>query len=385
MAENEVNPLVAALKHIFGPIIGLSEKLPPVLAYSLGVLIAILVTVTLGAVVPDKLLWPLVVIVVASLGAFILLDRQARLQAAERQSSIAHILNSAILSVVVHEQGDQTSLIPDAQVTLALPEPTVKKTDANGATNFIISNQLLGKEFALNAQKPDYKKRRPRRIVLRPNAYEFIPLEPEQVREKEPERDDKHSERGLDEPVKGKRRVVYESESEGESFISWGLFADDGRFYDHIAIVRRPTDGMATFEQKAGPDVLVGVNKSLRVLHGRTEFEYQVVYSNAEGPNIFFCMIPMQETGPGRSGLIEVGTNVEDDPRNAFSPYRQRFVVPIEHFGDGQWHHGSVEFDFRHTPEAFYSIFGPRINEGSVHPGAGHVLFTNVRVLSDEI
>jgi energy-coupling factor transporter transmembrane protein EcfT len=381
MADNGENPVVFAFKYVFAPLIELSGKLPPVLAYGLAVLIAFLVTVIVGAVIPVNLLWALIVVVLVVLAAFILVDWQTRSQSPRERSSIDHILNSSVLYVVVHEQGDQTSLIPEAQVTLALPEPVVKKTNTNGGTDFIISNQHIGKEFALNARKEGYKRREPVQVILRQNAYEFIPLEPEQVRERKPEVSAEYSEHRPEESPE-EPKLIYDSQREEKPFISWGLFASDGRFYDHISIIRRPTDKIATFELKASPSTLVGVNKSLGVLYGRVEFEYRVVHSSAEGPNVFFYMIPMQETGPGRMGLIEVGTNVQDDPRNAFSSYRQKFVVPITYFRDSQWHHGCVEFDFRHTPDAFYSIFGPRINEGSVHPRAAHLLFTNVRVFS---
>ena len=94
-------------------------------------------------------------------------------------------------------------------------------------------------------------------------------------------------------------------------------------------------------------------------------------------------MIPMQETGIGRTGLIEAGTDLEDDPRNPFSPYRVRFSVPVKHFGDDKWHRAQVKFDFRDTPTAFYSIFGPRINEGSVFPGAATLLDTNIKLFHE--
>lgn len=85
-------------------------------------------------------------------------------------------------------------------------------------------------------------------------------------------------------------------------------------------------------------------------------------------------MIPMQETGFHRSGLIEVGSDSQDDPRSATSPYRVRKFAPLEYAGDGRWHKEVLEFDFRSVPTAFYSIFGPRINEGWLIRDSGVVI-----------
>lgn len=60
--------------------------------------------------------------------------------------------------------------------------------------------------------------------------------------------------------------------------------------------------------------------------YGRVEFEYKVVLSKATQPNVYFCMILMQETGIGRTGLIEAGTNVQGDPQNLYSPTGNGFM-----------------------------------------------------------
>ncbi|MBM2812124.1 MAG: hypothetical protein HW416_2883 [Chloroflexi bacterium] len=137
------------------------------------------------------------------------------------------------------------------------------------------------------------------------------------------------------------------------------------------------------FELRSFAGLPVGVNISVRTLFGRAEFEYQVPLSSSQ-TSAYFCMIPMQDTGVGRSGLIEVGADVEDHPSNATSHHRVRFPIPGAHLGDGQWHSGTIPFDFRDTPTAFYSIFAPRLNEGCVETGAGHLLIANVRIYSNE-
>ena len=177
--------------------------------------------------------------------------------------------------------------------------------------------------------------------------------------------------------------TVYDSQRE-QDFDQWSVFSSIGGFEDRIRLLNRTLDGVITFEIRAFSTESVGVNKSLPMLYGRVEFEYKVVLSKATQPNVYFCMIPMQETGIGRTGLIEVGANAQDDPQNPYSPYRKRFYVPMEYYGDEQWHQAGISFDFRQTPTAFYSIFAPRINEGCSDPAPAHLLTTNLQVFSSE-
>ena len=137
------------------------------------------------------------------------------------------------------------------------------------------------------------------------------------------------------------------------------------------------------FELQSLSGLPVGVNVSVRTLFGRTEFEYQVPSASAQGI-AYICMIPMQDTGVGRFGLIEVGSDIQDHPSNATSSHRVRFSIPEAHVGDGQWHSGTIPFDFRETPTAFYSILAPRLNEGCPQTGRGHLLIANVRIYSHE-
>ncbi len=89
----------------------------------------------------------------------------------------------------------------------------------------------------------------------------------------------------------------------------------------------------------------------------------------------------MQETGIGRAGLIEVGSDEQDAPQNARSPRRVRYNIPLAHQRDMAWHSSEVAWDFRRVPDAFYTILAPRVNEGSEVRGAARVVFANIRVL----
>jgi hypothetical protein len=120
----------------------------------------------------------------------------------------------------------------------------------------------------------------------------------------------------------------------------------------------------------------VGINKSLNLLKGFIKFRYKVLWSSND--NVAFYAIPMQETGFHRSGLIEVGSDQMDDPKNAFSTFRVRLSSMGE--ASSEWLAAELSFDFTLVETAFYTIFGPRINEGCKQPGPARVLIANVKV-----
>lgn len=77
MPESE-NPLVVALRTVFGPLVKQSSKWPPVLAYGLPGIVSLLLIVLLRPVVPDNLLWLLAVAILAPLSGYIFTDLIAR-------------------------------------------------------------------------------------------------------------------------------------------------------------------------------------------------------------------------------------------------------------------------------------------------------------------
>ena len=178
-------------------------------------------------------------------------------------------------------------------------------------------------------------------------------------------------------------KLIYDGQT-SQDFNEWTTFSTVGGISKRVQLIKRTPDKLATFEIKAFSTESVGVNKSFRILYGKVEFEYKIIFSVSTQPNIYFCMIPMQETNIGRTGLIEVGTQIQDDPQNPCSPHRERFYAPMENYGREQWHKAEILFDFRQIPTAFYSIFAPRINEGCSNPGAAHFLTTKIRMFSFE-
>ncbi len=176
-------------------------------------------------------------------------------------------------------------------------------------------------------------------------------------------------------------RLIHES---GQDFSSWTLYSDIGGIVDRLTSEERDKDSLEVSQLRAFDEEFVGINKSIRALRGRVEFEYKVLSGDASSENVLICVIPMQETGIDRTGLIEVGANAEDDPKNPTSPYRSRYTIPGEHYGDGKWHFASFSFDFTKTEGAFYSIVAPRINEGCRHPAPGVLRVAGFRIFSHE-
>lgn len=185
------------------------------------------------------------------------------------------------------------------------------------------------------------------------------------------------------------KKPVYDSECKRD-FERWDFYSSVGEHDRRISFY--DSDGIATFKIKALSDEYVGVNKFLSPLHGKVEFQYKVVYSKAtkqDEQNIYFCMIPMKAQRSVErqimSGLTEFNGKFQDDPNNPYSPYRERFYVPIEHNNSGKWHKGCFSYDFREIRDeqqdsALYSIFAPRINEGCPSPAAAELLVAEIKV-----
>jgi hypothetical protein len=160
-------------------------------------------------------------------------------------------------------------------------------------------------------------------------------------------------------------------------YFSWAVHCSDGATNARVV-----SGGPERLTLSASARQSVGLNKSIPTLHGRACFDYRVQYTESVGDHIYLAMIPIQETGYHRSGVVEVSTDRPADPRNPRSRHRLRFVIPADHQRDGEWHNGILDFDFRDTPTAFYSIFALRINEGSENPKEAQVELGSVRAYS---
>lgn len=178
-------------------------------------------------------------------------------------------------------------------------------------------------------------------------------------------------------------RLVYSSTAEANLYSEWTLYCTRGVSSRSI-MQFVGDDGRKGFYLRSFGDEHVGLCLPVRSLFGSVTFYYRVLSGEPKRQNVFFAMIPMQETGLNRSGYIEVGSNIQDDSSNATSSYRELYVVPAADYSSTQWHYGQLEFDFRETPTAFYSIFAPRINEGVERPGPAELAMGDVAVYTRE-
>ena len=178
-------------------------------------------------------------------------------------------------------------------------------------------------------------------------------------------------------------QLVYSSTEDDNLFSKWTLYNSNGVSLASIMQVLAD-DGKKGFYLRSFENENVGLCLPVRSIYGSATFYYKVIRGEPPRQNIFFTMIPMQETGLNRSGYIEVGSDYQDAPENETSKYRQRYFIPLEHYSSGQWHRGLLDFDFRDMPTAFYSIFAPRINEGCANKGPGEFIMGEVYLYSRE-
>lgn len=76
--SGETNPILVALREVFGPLIKLASGLPAPLAYTIATIITILIVILLGTVIPENLIWLIGTIFLAGLIAFVIVDLDTR-------------------------------------------------------------------------------------------------------------------------------------------------------------------------------------------------------------------------------------------------------------------------------------------------------------------
>ena len=142
---------------------------------------------------------------------------------------------------------------------------------------------------------------------------------------------------------------------------------------DSAASVERVVDahsGQYAVRLRAEGESTAGLNRAYAAGEGRgamlpqtrgwVEFWYKAIHSQT-GENLRVCVIGMPE-----DGSAEVGG-------------RQTYAVPPEHIGDGQWHRGTIHFDYGASEETRAIQIAPRINEGG-RPGDGELWIDDIAV-----
>lgn len=177
-------------------------------------------------------------------------------------------------------------------------------------------------------------------------------------------------------------------EQRSENLLSNGGFEDDGPegqiaadwvgFRDlkepaKRSAVERVTDahsGRYAIRLQAEGENIAGLNRfytagkdtgaMLPQVRGWVEFWYKAI-SSETGENLRVCTIGMLKDGSNEAGG------------------RRTYTIPAEHVGDGQWHRGTVHFDYGASPETAYVQLAPRVNEGG-KPGGGEFLIDDICV-----
>jgi hypothetical protein len=72
------DPLTEALRSVFAPIVKQSANWPPILAYGVPAMVAVLLIIALGLVVPTGLIWLMAIVILAPLAGYIIVARSAR-------------------------------------------------------------------------------------------------------------------------------------------------------------------------------------------------------------------------------------------------------------------------------------------------------------------
>jgi hypothetical protein len=185
--------------------------------------------------------------------------------------------------------------------------------------------------------------------------------------------------------TKNSPQGVYSSAHELPPYSSWSTYSSCGGLGSRILIERLPDRRDYSVRLRAFENESVGIEKLIDLLQGRFEFSYKIEHKAPRVPNVFFYAIPLREPSglkPSYRPYVEVQSDIPDDPRNAFSPFRQRVVPPLGHYADGRWHEGELEFDLRDIALAHHVVFAPRINEGSSYASPGEVSIRNVRIVA---
>jgi len=178
-----------------------------------------------------------------------------------------------------------------------------------------------------------------------------------------------------------KYECLYDSNINIKPKVNWTLFNTYGihKYSDSFTYENTHEENIVKLKAHGVEDM--GMEKPVNRLIGFVELEYMAISTFAEkSENLSFVLIPMKHNSLGQTGYIEVGSDEQDDPKNPFSPYRKRFIVPNKHIQDKKWHKVSIEFDFRYIEEAYYALFAPRINEGVWEKGRGELWFKNLKI-----
>ena len=133
----------------------------------------------------------------------------------------------------------------------------------------------------------------------------------------------------------------------GDNFpLNWSPVKSPGG-KNSVAIDKDANSGSIAVRMQSDASGSSGINSEfIGVRRGTITFHYKAVKSGASGENLVMYVLGMA------SGGGEV-------------PGRIAFKVPKEHVADGQWHAGSLDFDFTTNSAVGGILIGPRVNEAT--------------------
>lgn len=170
MPDSE-NPLIIALKAVFGPLVKQSSKWPPVLAYGLPGIVAVLLIVLLQPLVPDNLLWLLAAVTLGPLLGYIITDVVARRSSTPEAQNLSQVARGTIFEPrpkqtvkrTINCSGSAMGLQPGMHLWLAVeshgfvwPKETSIHVDKDNQWQTTIFEDGASKEFSVALMVADH-------------------------------------------------------------------------------------------------------------------------------------------------------------------------------------------------------------------------------------
>ena len=117
---------------------------------------------------------------------------------------------------------------------------------------------------------------------------------------------------------------------------------------------------------KANVDQIVGMTSAvMSVRRGSVRFHYKAVQSTVDGQNLAFSIMALSRP------------QGEEVARRSYSP-------PKQSVADGQWHEGTIDFDFDSTQSRYCQV-SATINGADLNKGEGEWLINAVEVFSNHV
>jgi hypothetical protein len=150
-------------------------------------------------------------------------------------------------------------------------------------------------------------------------------------------------------------------------FDEWKQYSNVGHPDSFIKTKEADTGGGAFHFNVLTDAVNTGISKPFSALHGRIAFAYTPVIFT--GSNTAFYVYPADKS--------KQEIYLDTEPHNRL--YRREYSIPVEHL-DRKLHTAYLDFDYRHIPRAYCTVFGFCVNEGRINRGIADVTISEIQV-----